>query len=84
MQRYYFHFPWPDDAVRDTEGVELESFAAAYHYAWGLVQQVHSRFPHAHEDWWIEIDDGSNKPVAVLPAMVPGGRIVKLRRAMSS
>jgi hypothetical protein len=84
MQRYYFHFLWPDDAVRDTEGVELEDFNAAYHYAWRLVQQVHSRFPHTQEDWWIEVDDGSNKPVAVLPAMVPGGRTVKLRQARSS
>ena len=24
MPRYYFHFKWPDDAVRDTQGVELE------------------------------------------------------------
>jgi len=37
MQRYYFHFLWPDDAVRDTEGVELEGFDAAYHYACRLV-----------------------------------------------
>ena len=51
MQRYYFHFLWPDDAVRDTEGVELEGFAAAYRYAWGLVQQVHSRFPGVLPMW---------------------------------
>jgi hypothetical protein len=30
MPRYYFNFRWPDDAVTDTEGVELESFGDAY------------------------------------------------------
>ena len=30
MPRYYFSFRWPDDAVTDTEGVELENFADAY------------------------------------------------------
>ena len=38
MPRYYFHFIWPDDAVRDTKGVELEGFTAAYRHACGLVQ----------------------------------------------
>ena len=72
MQRYYFHFLWPDDAVRDTEGVELEGFDAAYHYACGLVQQVRSRFPAADEGWWIEISDGlSGNPTVILPSMVP-------------
>ncbi|HEU0016860.1 MAG TPA: hypothetical protein VFQ31_00650 [Methyloceanibacter sp.] len=84
MQRYYFHFLWPDDAVRDTEGVELQGFDAAYHYACRLVHQVRSRFPAADEDWWIEVDDGSNKPVVVPPAIVPGARIVKLQQARSS
>jgi hypothetical protein len=83
MQRYFFHFVWPGDVLRDIEGAELEGFDAAYHYAWGLVQQVHSRFPHANVDWWIDIDDGSNKPVAILIGGL-GGRIVKLRQAMSS
>jgi hypothetical protein len=31
---------WPDDAVFDTEGVELEAFETAYHHAGALVQQV--------------------------------------------
>ena len=74
MQRYYFHFLWPDDAVRDTEGVALHSSDAAYHYACRLVHRVRSHFPAAHEDWWIEVDNGSDNPIAILPAMVPGGR----------
>ena len=58
MPRYYFHFIWPDDAVRDTKGVELEGFTAAYRHACGLVQQVRIRFSDADEDWWIEVSDG--------------------------
>lgn len=73
MQRYYFHFLWADDAVRDKEGVALQGFDAAYSYACRLVHRVRSHFPAAEEDWWIEVDDGSN-PIVVLPAMVPSGR----------
>jgi Domain of unknown function (DUF6894) len=39
MPRYFFHFVWPDDAVRDTKGVELEGLEAAYRHAIGLVHQ---------------------------------------------
>ena len=79
MPRYYFHFLWPDDAVFDKEGVELEGYQAAYHHACGLVQQVRIRFPAAAEDWWIEVCDGTSPPTAVLPAMVPGAKMPKLR-----
>ena len=72
MPRYYFHFIWPDDAVRDTKGVELEGFTAAYRHACGLVQQVRIGFSDADEDWWIEVSDGvGGKRTLVLPAMVP-------------
>jgi hypothetical protein len=84
MQRYYFHFFWPDDAVKDIEGVELQDFEAAYHYACRLVHQVRIRFPASAEGWWIEVDDGSTKSVIVLPALVPGARVVKVRQALSS
>jgi hypothetical protein len=86
MQRYYFHFRWPDDAVTDTEGVELEGFAAAYDYACGLVHKVRNRFPEADEGWWIEISDGISKPTAVLPATVPGAsaNLPKLRALLST
>ena len=73
---------WLDDAVRDAEGVELEGFDAAYQYACRLVHLVRQRFPAADEDWWIEIDGGTGKPTALLPAMVPGainGRLVPRR-----
>ena len=79
MGRYYFHFRWPDDAVRDTEGVELEGFDAAYHHACGLVQQVRNRFPAADDGWWIEISDGISTPTALLPATVRGANSPKLR-----
>jgi hypothetical protein len=72
MPRYYFHFIWPDDAVRDTKGVELEGFTAAYRHACALVHQVRIRFSDADEDWWIEVSDGvGGKRTLVLPAMVP-------------
>ena len=77
MPRYYFHFRWSDDAVRDTQGVELEGFTAAYRHACGLVHQVRIRFADANEDWWIEVSDDQNgKPTVILPAMVtvPLGR----------
>jgi hypothetical protein len=79
MPRYYFHFLWRDDAVFDKDGVELEDYTAAYHHACGLVQQVRSRFPAADEDWWIEVDDGTATPTTVLPAMVPGAKMPRLR-----
>jgi hypothetical protein len=79
MPRYYFHFLWADDAVFDKDGVELEDYAAAYHHACGLVHQVRSRFPTANENWWIEVSDGTGTPTTVLPAMVPGANMPKLR-----
>jgi hypothetical protein len=51
MPRYYFHFVWPHDAVRDTEGVELNSFSSAYGHACGLVHQVRSNFYDLEENW---------------------------------
>lgn len=79
MSRYYFHFLWSDDAVFDKEGVELDGYEDAYDHACGLVRQVRSRFPAAKEDWWIEISDGIGPPATVLPAMVPGANIRRLR-----
>jgi uncharacterized protein DUF6894 len=85
MPRYYFHFMWPDDAVRDTIGVELEGFSAAYQCACGLVHQVRIRFPGTDENWWIEVSDGINyKPIVILPAMVPGAKLRRLRALTSS
>jgi hypothetical protein len=72
MPRYFFHFVWPDDAVRDTKGVELEGFSAAYSHACGLVHQVRVSFSDADEEWLIEISDGKGgEPTLVPPAMVP-------------
>jgi hypothetical protein len=79
MPRYYFHFLWPDDAVFDKKGLELENYTAAYRHACAMVQQVRSRFPAADGDWWIEISDGDGAPTTVLPAMVPEGKTPKLR-----
>ena len=71
MPRYYFHFMWPDDAVRDTKGVEMEDFTAAYRHACGLVHQVRIRFSNTDADWWIEVsDDANEKTTVILPAMV--------------
>jgi hypothetical protein len=66
MPRYYFHFLWPDDAVFDQEGLELDCYEAAYHRACRLVHQVRSRFPASDEDWWIEITDGSGTLITIL------------------
>ena len=71
MPRFYFHFTWCDDAVRDTEGVELEGFSAAYRHACALVHQVRARFSSGEEDWWIEVSEGiGEKTTIILPAMV--------------
>jgi hypothetical protein len=79
MPRYHFHFLWPDDAVFDQEGRELEGYEAAYRYACGLVRQVRRRFPAADEDWWIEISDATGTPTTILPAMVARANTAKLR-----
>jgi hypothetical protein len=72
MPRYFFHFVWPDDAVRDTKGVELEGLEAAYRHAIGLVHQVRVRFSDADNNWLIEIsDEAGRKPLVVLPSIVP-------------
>jgi len=72
MPRYFFHFVWPDDAVRDTKGVELEGLEAAYRHAIGLVHQVRVRFSDANDDWLIEIsDETGRKPLVALPSIVP-------------
>jgi hypothetical protein len=75
MKRYHFHFKWRDDAVFDEEGIELESFAAAYVRACGLVQEVLQRFPEGGSDWWIEISSGDDLSIAVVPAMIPGANM---------
>ena len=79
MQRYHFHFKWPDDAVFDEEGIELENFTAAYLHACELVHQVRRRFPAAGSDWWIEISTGLDTPTTILPSMVPGANTAKRR-----
>ena len=72
MPRYFFHFVWPNDAVRDTKGVELEGLEAAYRHAIGLVHQVRVRFSEADNNWLIEIsDETGGKPLVVLPSTVP-------------
>jgi hypothetical protein len=74
MPRYYFHFMWSDDAVRDTQGVELEGFTGPIGMRVGTPRV--SVFD-ADEDWWIEVSDDQNgKPTVILPAMVtmPLGR----------
>ena len=45
MPRYYFHFLWPDDAVVDKEGLELENYTAAYSHACAMVQQIPKTLP---------------------------------------
>jgi hypothetical protein len=72
MPRYFFHFVWPDDAVRDTKGVELDGLAAAYHHARWLVHQVRVRCSETEDDWLIEIiDETGEKRLVVLPSIVP-------------
>ena len=51
---------------------------------WQGAQQVRHRFPHADEDWWIEVGDGISPPTTVIPAMVSGGRVPSLRAAPRS
>jgi hypothetical protein len=72
MPRYFFNFVWGDDAVRDTEGVELEGLGAAYLHAMEMLLRVRVNFPEAGDDWVIEIgDEAGRKPLVVLPASAP-------------
>jgi hypothetical protein len=72
MPRYFFHFVWPDDVVRDTKGTELEGLSVAHRHAIGLVHQVRTSLSDVGDDWLIEIGDGGDgKPLVVLPSAVP-------------
>jgi hypothetical protein len=35
MPRYFFHFVWPDDAYRDSKGIEFDGLVPAYWHAIG-------------------------------------------------
>jgi hypothetical protein len=68
MPRYFFHFVWAEDAVKDEQGVELEGLSAAYWHAIDMVHRVRVKFPDAGNDWLIEIaDETDRKPLVVLP-----------------
>ncbi len=72
MPRYFFHFVWGNDAVRDTEGVELEGLGTAYWHAMEMLHRVRVKFPDAGDDWLIEIsDEAGRRPLVVLPASAP-------------
>ena len=72
VPRYFFHFVWPDDAFRDTKGLEFEGLVPAYWHAMGLVRRVRYDFPDAGNDWLIEIgDETGRKPLVVLPTSGP-------------
>jgi hypothetical protein len=80
--RYFFHFVWAEDAVKDEQGVELEGLRAAYWHAIDMVHRVRVRFPDAGNDWLIEIaDETDRRPLVVLPAGVSAlGRPSPLQR----
>lgn len=68
MPRYFFHFVWPDDAHRDTKGIEFDGLVPAYWHAIGLARRVRHEFPDVESDWLIEIsDEAGRKPLVVLP-----------------
>ena len=72
MPRYFFHFVWGNDAVRDTEGVELAGLGGAYLHAMEMLLRVRVNFPEAGDGWVIEIsDEAGRKPLVVLPTSAP-------------
>ena len=82
MPRYFFHFVWAEDAVKDEQGVELEGLSAAYWHAIDMVHRVRVRFPDADKDWIIEItDETDRKPLVVLPWFDHQGLQVKKGRS---
>ena len=82
MPRYFFHFVWAEDAVKDEQGVELEGLSAAYWHAMDMVHRVRVKFPDAGNDWLIEIADETNrKPLVVLPWFDDQGLKVKKGRS---
>jgi hypothetical protein len=79
MPPYLFHFVWPDEAIGDTEGGQLEDFSVAYRHACDLVR---GGFCEPNEDWFIKISDGTDvRPAVALPARVPR---LRLRRNQAS
>ena len=82
MPRYFFHFVWAEDAVKDEQGVELEGLSAAYWHAIDMVHRVRVKFPDAGSDWLIEIaDEIDRKPLVVLPWFDDQGLQVKKGRS---
>ena len=82
MPRYFFHFVWAEDAVKDEQGVELEGLSAAYWHAIDMVHRVRVKFPDADNDWIIEItDETDRKPLVVLPWFDHQGLKVKKGRS---
>jgi hypothetical protein len=71
MPRYFFNFVWANEAVRDTEGAELEGLPAAYLRALEMLHRIRVNIPDPGDDWVIEIrDDAGGKPLVVLPFSV--------------
>jgi hypothetical protein len=71
MPRYFFSFVWANEAVRDTEGAELEGLPAAYLRALEMLHRIRVNFPDPGHDWVIEIsDDAGRKPLVILPFSV--------------
>ena len=70
MPRYFFHFVWAEDAVKDEQGVELEGLSAAYWHAIDMVHRVRVKFPDAGNDWLIEIaDETDGKSLLFFPGL---------------
>ena len=84
MPRYFFHFVWAEDAVKDEQGVELEGLSAAYWHAIDMVHRVRVKFPDAGVDWLIEIaDETHRKPLVVLPWFDHKGLQIKKSRSVN-
>ena len=68
MARYHFHFRHRDVVVRDEDGVELDSLAAAHARAWKLVTKTLTLVPEpsAHRDWVVEVETEGRVQLSVL------------------
>ena len=71
MGRYHFHFRHRDVVVRDENGVDLESLAAAHARAWGLVMKTIMFVPDqaSGRDWVVDVEfEGKVQLTVLFPA----------------
>ena len=76
MARYHFHFRNRDVVLRDDDGVNLGSLAAAHAHAWKLIMKtvIFTSDQAGARDWVVDVElEGHVQLTVLFPALVRGG-----------